>query len=121
MLILVKLIGAYIIFIGIIFLLKPKLLKGYIAFWDQGKRLYIIGGSRLLMGTILLSASSQCRLKWVVLILSILIIIAGLPYFIMKKERMQVMLSRWDKRPTLFIRLLGLSILAIGALLIYSA
>jgi len=120
LLILVKLIGVYIAIMGVIFLLKPKMLKGYEAFWEEGKRLYIIGGSRILMGAILLLAAAQCRLKGVVVALGISLIIAGLPYFVLRVEKIKAMANRWAKRPPLVIRLLGLAILVIGALLLYS-
>jgi uncharacterized protein YjeT (DUF2065 family) len=119
--IIVKLIGIYIAIMGAIFLFRPKALKPYAAFWEERKRLYIIGGSRLFMGLILLLAASSCRLKTVVVILGILIILAGLPYFFMKLERLKNMAKRWENRPALLVRILGLLILAIGALLLYSA
>ncbi len=120
LIILVKLIGIYVAVMGVIFLLRPKSLKGYTAFWEQGKRLYLIGGSRIVLGAILLWASPVCRLKTIVFVLGIFMIFFGLPYFFLNMERLKIMVSRWQTRSALSVRLLGLAILAAGVLLIYS-
>jgi hypothetical protein len=121
MTLLAKLIGVYIVVMGSLFLLRPKTIRQFIAFWGKGKRLYVVGISRLLIGTVLLLAAPQCRRPWFVFILGILIILLlSMPYFILGEERLKAMFNRWDKRPAVVIRLMGLICLVIGALLIYS-
>jgi uncharacterized protein YjeT (DUF2065 family) len=119
-LVLVKLIGVYITVMGAIFLFSPKSIKGYVAFWQDGKRLFIIGGSRILMGVILLLAVSQCKLKSVVFALGILTILAGLPYFLVSLDRQKTLTRRWQNKPPIRVRILGLLLLAVGVLLIQS-
>jgi hypothetical protein len=120
LLILVKLIGAYIFVIGVILLFSPQKIKGLIAVFAPGKRLYLVGVLRILIGAILLWAASQCKLTWLVAGVGILAMVMGLLYFVLGLERLKAMLSRWDKRPVLLIRFIGLVIMIIGALLIYS-
>jgi uncharacterized protein YjeT (DUF2065 family) len=121
MLILVRLIGLYFVITGVVFIFNPKTLKQYIAFWSQGKRLYMVGASRLFSAVVLLLAVPQCRFKWVVASLGGLNILLGIPYFVRGIEGMKVMLSFWDKRPLKAVRILGIVSLAVGVLLIYSA
>lgn len=120
MLILVKLIGIVIIGIGIILLLNPKAINQIIACCQKGKRLYIAGILRILIGVIFLLTASQCRLPGIVLVLGILILITGILIFILGLERVKSILNWWNKGMPLVIRLIGLVTLAIGALLIYS-
>lgn len=120
MLILVKLIGIVIVLMGVILLLSPGTMKQLIAFWGQGKRIYMAGILRLLFGAILLLAASQCRLVGVVVILGILMLIGGTLIFVLGLARIKSILNWWDRRTPQVIRLMGLIILAIGALLIYS-
>ena len=121
LLILTRLIGIVIAGMGLVFFLRPKALEPYTMFWQEKKRLYFIGGSRILMGTIVLLSAAQCRNKVVAIALGILFIIAGIPYFILKLDKQKAMVSRWRNRPAKVVRILGLLILAFGALLLYSA
>ena len=118
--ILSRLTGVYIAAMGAIFLVNPKALTPYTVFWEKKKRLYLIGGSRIIMGFIVLDTVPLCRLQVPTLIIGILLILAGLPYFFIKLDKQKTMVSRWRKRPLIMVRILGLFILGIGALLIYS-
>jgi len=121
MLILVRLIGIVLVGMGIMYLLNPKTLRQFVAFFEQGRRLYIAGILRIVIGVILLAAASQCRWVGVVLALGILILIGGIVIFILGLERLKSMINWWNKRPLIVIRLMGLIALAVGALLLYSA
>lgn len=120
MLILAKLIGIYIIIMGIILLVSPKTIKRFVAFFGQGKRIYLAGILRLAFGVILLLAASRCRLVGIVVTLGILTIIGGILVFVLGIERVRALLKWWDKRSPQVIRLFGLVVIAVGALLIYS-
>ena len=117
---LARIISLYFIASGIVFIINPKSLKRYIAFWLQGKRLYAVGVSRFISGGILLLSFSQCRIKWTIFILGVLNILAGLPYFIRGIEGMKAMLSFWEQRPPKAVRILGIAYLALGLIIIYS-
>lgn len=121
MLILVRLIGIVIVGMGATFLLSPKTLKQVLSFWGEGKRPYIAGILRLLIGAILLLAASQCRLVGVVVTLGVLILVGGIIIFLLGLERVKSILSWWNKKSLLVMRLISLIPLALGVLLLYSA
>ncbi len=121
MLILVKLIGIIIAGMGIVVLLSPKALHQMLSYWGQGKKLYLAGILRLLIGVILLLAAPQCRLVGVILALGILCLIKGILIFILGIEKTKAVLDWWKNRSHRVIRLIGLIVIAFGALLIYSA
>jgi len=120
MLIAVRLIGVAIVGMGVAFLLKPKLYKQYMAFWQPGKRLYLGAILAILIGVVLLLAATQCRLVGFILALGILSLVEGI-MLMLKQEKMKSMFKWWQGRPLLLLRFMGLVVLAIGALLIYSA
>ncbi|KPK38997.1 MAG: hypothetical protein AMJ78_09145 [Omnitrophica WOR_2 bacterium SM23_29] len=120
MLILVKLIGIVIVAMGIIFLLNPEAMKRVINYWGQGKRLYLVGILRLLIGVVLLLSASQCRLVGAIVTLGILVLLGGIIIFALGLEKVKSILDWWDKKPLSVLRLLALIALAIGALLLYS-
>ena len=120
MLALVKLIAILIIAIGIVFLLNPKVLKQYAAFWTQGKRIYMGGILNLLFGVLFLSAASQCRSGGVIIAMGIISLIKGIMIFICGPEKMKAMLSSWSQKRPAAARLMALVAIGIGALLLYS-
>jgi len=118
--VLAQLIGIYIALTGAVFLLRPRSLHGYVGFWKQSRRLYFIGGSRIVMGAVLLWAGPACRLPVVILASGIIMIAAGLPYFILPPEKLKNMFSRWQNRPAISVRVLGAAIFSAGIILLYS-
>ena len=121
MLILVKLFGIAIVAMGIYFLINPKAMKQYIAFWQPQRRLYIGSISSLLFGVIFLLAASQCRLSGIIIFLGIWALLKGVLLLVLGQKRLNTYLNWWLERPLSVIRLLGIIVLAFGALIIYSA
>jgi len=118
--VLVKLIGLIIVVMGAVILLNPVAMRWLIDFWKEGKRIYLVGLLRLLIGIILLLAASQCKLPGVVTTLGILILLGGLLIFLLGLEKVRSMLDWWSKKPPAALRLMGSIALAIGLLLFYS-
>ena len=121
MVIAVKVISIMVAGMGILYLLKPKALLQMIAFFGEGKSIYIAAILRLVIGVILLIAASQCRVVGVVITLGILALIGGITIFALGPEKMKPILDWWSKRSFIVLRLLGLLVLAVGALLLYAA
>ena len=120
MLALVRIIGIIMVALGIIFLLNPKIMRQFMAFCEKGRRLYIAGILRILIGVVFLSAASQSRLVGVMVTLGILLIIAGSTIFILRLDRLKTMLKWYYGRSLLVLRLIALIPIAIGVLILYS-
>lgn len=121
MLIVVRVVGVLIAGVGIIFLLRPKLYRQYMAFWQPGKRLYVGAILAILIGVVFLLAASGCRLVGVILALGILCLVKGVMLFTLGREKIRSLLKWWQARSLLTLRLVALIAIAFGALLIYSA
>lgn len=121
MVILVKIIGIVITVMGIAILLQPKVARMMMGFWRQGKKIYLAGGIRIILGVIFLSSACQARLPQVISALGVLMLIGGLLIFILGPKKTGAVFEWWDKKPQYLLRLLSLLILAFGALIIYSA
>ena len=120
MIMLVRVLGVVIVGMGVAFLLKPKLYKQYVAFWQPGKRLYLGAILSLLIGVILLLAATQCRLVGFILALGILCLAKGV-MLMLRQEKMKSVLKWYQARSLLVLRLIALIAIAFGALLLYSA
>jgi len=121
MLIAVRVLGVLIVGMGVAFLLKPKLYKQYVSFWQPGKRLYLGAILAILFGVVFLLAVTQCRLRGVILALGILCLVKGVMLFTLGREKIESILKWYQERSLLVLRLIALIAIAFGALLIYSA
>jgi len=121
MLIFINAIGILITAMGIMILLNPKAGKKMMAFWRQGKNIYIGGLIRVLLGGIFLYYAPQARLPMAIFALGVLAILGGLFIFILGLEKTKAILDCWDKKPERSLRLLSLLVIVFGALIFYSA
>lgn len=118
----VRIFGIVIMGMGILFLLNPNALKQLMVFGSQGRRLYVVGVFRLLIGSILLFAAPQFRLPEVIIVLGILFLAGGIYIFAFPLEKTKLMFDRLSKKPLLVLRLIGfVPLVVIGGLLIYFA
>ena len=119
--IVVKIVGIVVVFIGIVYLLKPGVLKSFIGFFKKGKRIYFVALIRFVLAVIFLLAANQCKTPWVIIVFGIIFMISGLLIFILRAERLKSILDWWQRQSSLLLRLMGLIALAVGAAIIYSA
>jgi len=117
---LLRLFAIAIVVMGAGFLLNPNLLKSYIAFWRQRKRLYMGAVISLLFGILCLSVASQCKLRGVIVVLGIWSLIKAVMLSTIGVEKAMAMLDWWGKRPTTASRFMGLVAMGIGVLILYS-
>lgn len=120
MLFVIGFIGIFIAAIGLGFMSSPNMFKQFIAFFGRGKRLYLAGMLRFLIGTILLTTALRCQRPAIIIAFGVLFIIGGVLIFALGLEKVKSILSWWDKKPALTMRLMGLLAFLIGVLLVYA-
>ena len=119
--IVIQIIGIIIALFGVVYLLKPDIAKHIIEFFKKGKRIYFAALLRLALAIVFLLAARECDLTWVIVVFGILFLVGGLLIFALGAERAKSILDWFQKQSDLFIRLMALITLAIGAVIIYSA
>jgi uncharacterized protein YjeT (DUF2065 family) len=119
--IVVKIIGILIVFIGIVYLLKPGVLKKLMEFMKKGKRIYLAAVLRFALAIIFLLGASECYKQWVIAVFGILFLISGLLIFILGPEKIRQILEWYQKQPSLIFRVIAVIVLACGAVIVYSA
>ena len=120
MLFVIGFIGIFIATIGLSFILNPSMFKQVTVFLGKGKRLYLVGVLRLLIGIILLTTALECEKPAIMVVFGILFIIGGVFIFALGLEKVKSILSCWGKKPALTMRLMGLLAFLIGVLLVYA-
>lgn len=119
--IVIQIIGIVIVFLAVLFLIKPDIMKRLLEFFKQGKRIYLAGLVRLVLAVVFLLAARECDITWVIVIFGILFLISGLSIFMIGAERLRPMLTWFQNQSALFRRVMAAIVLAVGAVIIYSA
>jgi uncharacterized protein YjeT (DUF2065 family) len=121
MVIVIRVIGIVFVFMTIVYFLKPDIMKSLMEFFKQGRRMYFAAMIRLVLAVVFLLAARQCSRFWVIFAFGVLFIISGLLIFILGLEKVRAYINWWQKQPLIFLRIMALIGLGLGALVIYSA
>ena len=119
--IIVKIVGILIVLIGIVFLLKPGVMKRLMEFIKKGKRVYFAAVIRFTLAIIFLLGASECDKQWIIAAFGILFLISGLLILILGPEKIRNILEWYQKQPVLIFRVIAVIALACGAVIVYSA
>lgn len=117
----VTIVGVVFVFITIVYILKPDVMKRLMEFFKQGRRMYFAALMRFALAVVFLFAARYCRYFWVIFAFGVLFIISGLLIFILGLEKVKSYISWWQRQPAILLRVVALIGLGIGALIIYSA
>lgn len=117
----IKIIGVLIILLGLLYIVKPQIMKSLLEFFKQGSRIYIAGLLRLVLAAVFLISATECRIQWVIIALGILMMLGGLLVFVLGPKKISPILEWWQRQSMMLLRVLALIALAIGALIIYAA
>ncbi len=119
--IVIKTLGILIALVGIIYFLRPDVMKWLMEFFKQGKRLYFAGLIRFALAVVFLVAARECKHPWVIFAFGILFIISGLLIFMLGLEKLKSIIDWYQKQSVLLLRAIAVIALAIGGVIIYSA
>ncbi len=114
-------IGGLIALEGILFIVKPALIRPLINFFNKRLRLYFLALLRIILAIIFFLGATQCQEPWMIISLGLLLLIGGIIVLVMKPETTRSMLSWWLEKPLILIRLLSIVTLLFGAAVIYAA
>jgi len=117
----IKIIGIIIFSIAIVFLVKPQVTRYLMEFFKKGNRIYLVGLLRFALAVIFLLGARGCGIPWVIALFGILFMVSGILVFMLGPAKIGRMIDWYQRRPLLLSRLLAVLILAIGAIIIYSA
>jgi hypothetical protein len=117
----VKIVGVILICMGLLFLLKPGAVKALTRFFGQDKRIYIGGVVRLVLAILFLLSATGCKHPWIVGVFGIVFLLAGLIIFLSGPTKLKPMLTWFLGRSPVWSRIIGVVILAFGAVIVYAA
>jgi len=119
--IVIRILGIVFALMGIVYLLRPDVMKWLIKFFKQGKRIYLAGLIRFALAVVFLVAARECKYFWVILVFGILFIIGGLLIFILGPRKLKTILDWYEKQSTVLLRIIAIIVVAVGVVIIVSA
>lgn len=121
MVIVIKSLGIVFVLVGIVYLLKPDILKTLMNFFKKGKRIYVAGLIRFALAVIFLLAATQCRMPWIIGAFGILFLLSGVLIFLLGPETIRRIFDWYEEQATVVFRIIALVVIAVGAVIIFSA
>ncbi|MBL7187033.1 MAG: hypothetical protein ISS70_12000 [Phycisphaerae bacterium] len=117
----IKSVGIIITLMGVVYLLRPDLIKQLMNFFKKSRRIYLPGLLRLALAVVFFLGASECRYFWVIFASGMIFLTGGLLIFMLGPEKIRRMLDWYQEQPILIFRVIALIVLAFGAIIIYSA
>ena len=117
----IKSIGMLISLMGIVYLLRPDIIKKLMVFLKKGKRIYFAGVLRLALAVIFLVAARECRYPWIIFASGIIFLAGGLLIFLLGSEKIRKILDWYQEQSTPIFRVIAIVVLVFGIIIILSA
>lgn len=119
--IVIKILGIIISLMGLVYLLRPDIIKKLMNFFKKDKRIYLSGVLRLALAVVFLVAARECRYPWIVFACGIIFLAGGLLIFLLGPERIRKILDWYEEQSTLIFRVIAVIVLVFGLIIILSA
>jgi len=106
---------------GVIDIVKPALLRPLFRWFAKGCRVYLAGIVRFALAVVFLIAAKNCAYPRVIVVFGVLFLLSGLLIFLLGPKRVNAILQWFNRQPDILLRVIGVVVLALGGLLLYSA
>jgi len=119
--IVIKIIGGVLVLLGVLYLVKPVVLKVLLEFFRKGKLIYAAGLIRLALAVVFLLAARECGIPKVITVFVVLFMLSGLVTFMLGPKKLVPLIDWFLKTPVWVLRLLGVITSVISGIIIYAA
>jgi uncharacterized protein YjeT (DUF2065 family) len=117
----IKITGIVFVCAGILYFLKPAIMKSIMEFFRAGNRIYLAGILRFILAIVFLLGARECDITWVIVVFAILFMVSGLLIFILGPKKTGAILDWYLRQPLLIFRILAVVAMLIGGIIVYSA
>lgn len=113
-------IGAIIGAWGLLAVLAPDKMRGFVKFMGEEKRYYLAAIFRLVVAVIFLILARDVQHTRIILLLGLLFLIGGILVLVIPGPKIKSMLDWWITKPLWVYRLWGVVAVMFGVLIIYA-
>jgi uncharacterized protein YjeT (DUF2065 family) len=117
----VKIVGVFLILAGLLYLLRPQVVRSLTQFFIKGNRLYISAIVRLILAVLFLLSATKCTHPQIVGAFGVLFLLGGLTIFMAGPAKLKPTLTWFLARSPVWSRIAGIVIMAFGGIIVYAA
>jgi hypothetical protein len=117
----IKSIGILIALMGIVYLIRPDIIKKLMNFFRKGKRIYFSGVLRLALSVVFLVGARECRYFTIIFASGIIFLAGVILIFLLGPEKIRKILDWYQEQPVLIFRIIAVIVLVFGVIIILSA
>jgi hypothetical protein len=119
--IVIKAIGTIIVCIGLVYLIKPEILKGFMMFFSKGSRLYLAALVRFALAIIFFLGARECHIPWLIAVFGAIFMLSGLLIFMLGLEKAKGIINWYLEQPSFMFRVVASIVLCVGLIIVYAA
>jgi uncharacterized protein YjeT (DUF2065 family) len=117
----IKVIGTVIVVMGLVYLIKPQILKEIMRFFAKGGRLYLAALVRFALAIVFFLGARHCGIRWVIVMFGLIFLLSGLLIFMLGLQRARGIINWYQKQPIVIFRIMAIVVLIVGLIILYSA
>jgi uncharacterized protein YjeT (DUF2065 family) len=117
----IKIIGIFIVTMGLIYLTNPQTPKAIMRFFAKGSRLYFAAILRFALAIVFFMGARECDMVWVIVVFGLIMLLSGLLIFMLGLEKSKEIINWFEAQPMFMQRILAIIVLAVGLIIVYAA
>ena len=117
----IRIIGTVIAVIGLVYMVRPQIMRTMTRFFTKGSRLYIAAIVRFALAIIFIMGARHCGRTWIIILFGLIFLISGLLIFMMGLSRAKVILRWFLEQPKFVARVAAGIVIAVGLIIVYAA
>ena len=121
MVVAIKVIAVAFILAGAVYIVRPAAVRGLIAFFKKGKRIYVSPAVRFALAILFFVAAGECKNRWVVLCFGMLFFVSALLIVGLGAARLGRILEWFERQSHLLYRFAGAATVAVGVVILLYA
>lgn len=118
---LITAIGILFLVVGVVYTVRPSMIRAFIDFAKIGSRIYFMAPIRIAIGILLLIATPKATNVWIPGIIGAIAVISGVSVYFLGLARISAIMDWWKALPDNKLRILTILMAVLGVLIIYSA
>ena len=117
----IKAIGTVIVAMGLIYLIKPRILRMVLRFFARGWWLYFAALVRFALAVVFLLGARECDVSWVIIMFGLIFLLSGLLIFVLGLEKAREIINWYLEQSSLTLRVVAAIALCVGLIIVYAA
>ena len=117
----IKIIGIVIFCIGLVFIIRPEIMRATTQFFSKGSLLYLAAMVRLTLAIVFIMGARHCGIKWIIVMFGLIFLLSGLMIFMLGLQKAKGILRWYLEQPKFISRVVAGIVLGVGLIIVYAA